>query len=140
MTVKRSILSDEVSAAYFAPIELEKNPPRPHAAVVICENFKSFIKRAAEEGIDLEAESDKNLLIFYADEIERGDFMALRTPVRRKLKAQKLISRKWIDGRVVFSLTDRAKRLLEEDQLGVCSNEQNPTPQGRVSHSQEERI
>ena len=137
MTVRKSeILSDEVEEAYFAPLKLEAHPPKTHAAAPICEDFRSFIKRAESEGIDIEAVSDKNFLNFYRVDLQMHGFQGLPALIRKKLRKLGLVSRAGNE----FVITPRARRLLGEDQLGFCSNEQNPTPQGRVSHSQEERI
>ena len=125
MTAKKSeTLSPEVAEAYFAPIELEAHPPKPHAASPICEDFRSFAKRAEEMGLDLVNLSDLNLLNFYRVDLQMHGFQGLPVLIRKKFRKLGLVSRAGTN----FSLTDRAKRLLAVGKLGVCSFEQNPTP------------
>jgi hypothetical protein len=101
-----------VAEAYFAPIELEKNPPRPHAAAKNCENFRSFIKRAESAGVDLEAVSDKNFLNFYRVDLQMHGFQGLPVLIRQKMRRLGLVSRAGNE----FVITSKALRLLEGEK------------------------
>ena len=78
---------------------------------------KLINERAARLGIgDLEAESDRNLLAYYAAELRWGRFKSISKDARRNLRRLGLISveRSGRYGAPVYSLTVRGKDLLEE--------------------------
>ena len=69
------------------------------------------IRRAEAEGIDLELESDKNLLNFYAPELRAGRFKELQPLIRGKLRKLGFVSYSPVRG---FTFTLRAMRILGE--------------------------
>jgi hypothetical protein len=70
------------------------------------------VLRAAEMGIDLEYESDKNLLRIYLSSIRHGQIMQIPPAIRGKLARADLITYPYRDSNSV--LTQRGKQMLRE--------------------------
>ena len=70
------------------------------------------VLRAAELGIDLEYESDKNLLRIYLSLIRHGQIMQIPPAIRGKLARADLITYPYRGGNSV--LTQRGKQMLRE--------------------------